>query len=190
MAKIFNDMISALGMEIVEDDEEKDGLDDSIYGDVKVVSKGRPKQKKRVVDDPVSTSVNLDEETPAEEFFDARKKIPTMRLFIVEPDNFEQVRDAADMLKEKKSVIINLEEVEYEDARKIIDFMSGNIYALGGTVHKISAGIILFAPDIMAVENLKNKQADNRAFPPEIERIKQEKTDRYRSSKESFHDEN
>lgn len=169
MAKFIDGLASALGMEIVEE-EENEEMQDSVYGDVKVVSKGKPKQKKRVPSEPSAAVPGS--ENPAEEFFrGGRQKIPTMKMYIVEPDNFDQVREAADLLKEKRAIIINLEEVEYEDARKIIDFMSGNIYALGGTVHKISAGIILFAPDILAVETLKKKQDSVEKFPPEIEKI-------------------
>ncbi len=184
MAKIFNGMISALGMEIVEDDESiEDDLNDSVYGDVKIVNKGKPKQKKRIPHEPLDSQ--MEQDSPAEEFFvEGRKKIPNMMLFIVEPENFDQVREAADLLKEKKAIIINLEEVEYEDARKIIDFMSGNIYALGGTVHKISAGIILFAPDTMAVESLKKKQGTEK-FPPEIEKIQETRNPDYSSAKVS-----
>ena len=173
MAKIIDGIASAFGMEIQEV-EEKDELQDSVYGDVKVLSRGKPKQKKRVSSESVEPEVDAD--SPAEDFFrNSRKKIHTMKLFIVEPDNFDQVREAADLLKEKRAIIINLEEVEYEDARKIIDFMSGNIYALGGTVHKISAGIILFAPDTMGVESLKKKPDTPDKFPPEIEKIKDSK---------------
>ncbi|QRN86425.1 cell division protein SepF [Clostridia bacterium] len=169
MAKFIDGITSALGLEVV-DDKETDEMEESVYGDVKVLSKGKPKQKRRVASEPSIPVV--DPESPAEDFFrNGRQKIHTMKLFIVEPDNFDQVREAADFLKEKKAIIINLEEVEYEDARKIIDFMSGNIYALGGTVHKISAGIILFAPDTLGVESLKKKQDTADKSAPEIEKI-------------------
>lgn len=168
MAKFIDGITSALGLEVVEDKENEE-MEDSVYGDVKVLSKGKPKQKKRVSTE--SSTPIVDPESPAEDFFrNGRQKIHTMKLFIVEPDNFDQVREAADLLKEKRAIIINLEEVEYEDARKIIDFMSGNIYALGGTVHKISAGIILFAPDILGVEPLKKKQDSPEKGAPEIEK--------------------
>lgn len=204
MAKILDNVISALGMELVDkeeeeeaekldqeerlDGQEKEELQNSIYGDVKVVKKQGSKGKKRMTEDFSNLREEPDEDNAPEEFFQGRKKIPTMRLYIVEPENFDQVREAADMLKDKKSVIINLEEVEYEDARKIIDFMSGNVYALGGTVHKISASIILFAPDTMAVENLKSPQTTAPSFPPEIERIREDSQGILDKRKESPYD--
>ena len=158
-------------MEVVEEEtkEESADFEETIYGKPQVPAREKPKEKK--------SAGKLDswpkEDTSAQEFIDPqgrRPKLAVMNLHIVEPDSFDQVRQAADLLREKKAIIINLEEVEYEDARKIIDFMSGNIYALGGTVHKISAGIILFAPDTLGVEFLRKDGARKEEFPPILER--------------------
>ena len=68
-----------------------------------------------------------------------------------------------DLLKEKKSVIVNLEYVNKDVARRIVDVISGAVHALDGHIQKISNSIFLIAPynyDIttdMAREEIKNK---------------------------------
>ena len=61
--------------------------------------------------------------------------------------------EVSDNLKSKKPVIINLEKLENETARKIFDFLSGATYALDGNVQKVANNIFVFAPenvDVMA----------------------------------------
>lgn len=84
------------------------------------------------------------------------------KVVIVQPETFDDAQDICDHLKCKKPVVINLEEVEKESAQRIIDFLSGSVYALDGTIQKVSNGIFLIAPnnvDIMGdfKEELRNK---------------------------------
>ncbi len=175
MAKFLNKAMEAIGMEIVEEDEMDSGMEDSIYNDVKVVE---ARGKRKIPAETEKTRGSAVDESPAQAFISGdRKKIPMMKMFLVEPENFDQVREIADLLKEKRGVVVNLEEVEYEDARKIIDFLSGNIYALGGTVHKISSGIILFAPDTLEVENMQKKR--ERSFDRPGKRPEEQQDDLY-----------
>lgn len=86
------------------------------------------------------------------------------KVVIVQPETFDDAQDICDHLKSKKPVVINLEEVEKESAQRIIDFLSGSVYALDGTIQKVANGIFLIAPnnvDIMGdfKEELRNKGA-------------------------------
>ncbi len=74
-----------------------------------------------------------------------------VRLLIVEPTSFEEVQALVDHLKSKKAVIINLEETEKGLARRIADFMGGAIYALDGTMQRVSGSIFLFTPQSIEV---------------------------------------
>ena len=82
---------------------------------------------------------------------------------ISQPTTFEQSEAICDLLKEKKSVIVNLEYVNKDVARRIVDVISGAVHALDGHIQKISNSIFLIAPynyDItneMAREEIKNK---------------------------------
>ena len=69
-----------------------------------------------------------------------------VKMVISQPTSFEQSEGICDLLKEKKSIIVNLEYVNKDVARRIIDFMSGAVYALDGNIQKISNSIFLIAP--------------------------------------------
>lgn len=69
-----------------------------------------------------------------------------VRMVILQPTTFEQSEEICDLLKEKKSIIINLEYVNKDIARRIIDVVSGAVHALDGHMQKISNSIFLVAP--------------------------------------------
>ena len=69
-----------------------------------------------------------------------------VKMVISQPTSFEQSENICDLLKEKKSVIINLEYVNKDVARRIIDVVSGAVHALEGHMQKISNSIFLIAP--------------------------------------------
>ena len=86
-----------------------------------------------------------------------------VKMVISQPTTFEQSEEICSLLKEKKSVIVNLEYVNKEVARRIVDFISGGVYALDGHIQKISNSIFLIAPtnyeitNEMAREEIKSK---------------------------------
>ena len=87
----------------------------------------------------------------------------SIRMVISQPTSFEQSEEICGFLKEKKSVIVNLEYVNKDVARRIVDFISGGVYALDAHIQKISNSIFLIAPmnyeitNEMAREEIKNK---------------------------------
>ena len=72
--------------------------------------------------------------------------IQNVRVVISQPNSYEQASEICEHLKGKKSIIVNLEYVNKDVARRIIDFMSGAVYALDGNIQKISNSIFLIAP--------------------------------------------
>lgn len=86
-----------------------------------------------------------------------------IKMVISQPTTFEQSDEICGFLKEKKSVIVNLEYVNKDVARRIVDFISGGVYALDGYIQKVSNSIFLVAPsnyeitNEMAREEIKNK---------------------------------
>ncbi len=68
------------------------------------------------------------------------------RLVVFEPKSFEEVQGIVDQLKNHRPVIINLEETDKAIARRVVDFMSGAVYAMAGGMQKISVSIFLFTP--------------------------------------------
>ncbi len=116
-----------------------------------------------------------DEETNEEEsnrgLFGKKNKVVAMpqnqaqsiKMVISQPTTFEQSDEICSFLKEKKSVIVNLEYVNKDVARRIVDFISGGVYALDGYIQKVSNSIFLVAPsnyeitNEMAREEIKSK---------------------------------
>ena len=112
------------------------------------------------------------EEEPVEEkksFIKRNNKVVAMpqsqsiRMVISQPTSFEQSEEICGFLKEKKSVIVNLEYVNKDVARRIVDFISGGVYSLDAHIQKVSNSIFLIAPtnyeitNEMAREEIKNK---------------------------------
>ena len=110
-----------------------------------------------------------EEEQVEDKGFFGKKKIVSMpqvqqvKMVITQPTSFEQSEEICNYLKERKSIIVNLEYVNKEVARRIIDFISGAVHALDGHIQKVSNSIFLIAPinyDIssdLAREEIKSK---------------------------------
>jgi len=69
-----------------------------------------------------------------------------MRMMLLQPQSFEDTQMVIDNLREGKSVIVNLENMNQDAAQRVLDFISGAIYALDGDMRKVSKGIFLCAP--------------------------------------------
>lgn len=76
-----------------------------------------------------------------------------IKMVISQPTAFEQSDEICSFLKEKKSVIVNLEYVNKDVARRIVDFISGGVYALDGYIQKVSNSIFLVAPSNYEITN-------------------------------------
>lgn len=81
------------------------------------------------------------------------------KLVLIEPKSFEECPKLVDCLKGRRPVIINLEKLETEVARKIFDFMSGATYALAGNVQKVANNIFIFAPDNVDISATQNERS-------------------------------
>lgn len=69
------------------------------------------------------------------------------KMVVIEPKSLDECRKLVDNLRARKPVIINLERVETELARKMFDFLSGATYALAGNVQRVTQNIFIFAPN-------------------------------------------
>lgn len=76
--------------------------------------------------------------------FGQQKK--NIQILVLDPVSFEEVRKITDYLKEQRPIVLNLDKTDKDQAKRIIDFISGATYALQGNMQKIGEGIFLFAP--------------------------------------------
>ncbi len=82
------------------------------------------------------------------------------KMVVLEPKGFEEAPKLVDNLKSRKPVIVNLERLESDTARKIFDFLSGATYALNGNVQKVANNIFVFAPENVDI----NSSVDHKGF--------------------------
>lgn len=85
-----------------------------------------------------------------------------LHVVVVEPLSFEEVRSIADQIKGRRPVILNLEGMDKETAQKILNFLSGAVYALDGRLERIGTGIFLVAPANIEVDMEEPKETDRR----------------------------
>lgn len=75
----------------------------------------------------------------------------TMKMILFQPLSFEDSTAIVDNLRARKPVIVNMVDIERPLAQRIIDFMSGAVYALSGTIRKVSYGIFLIVPSNITI---------------------------------------
>ena len=73
------------------------------------------------------------------------------KLVLLEPRAFSEAQQIADQLKSRNTVVVNLKRVTPDQAKRIVDFLSGTIYAIGGSLQKIGGGIFLCTPNNVKV---------------------------------------
>jgi cell division inhibitor SepF len=73
------------------------------------------------------------------------------KLVVIEPSGFDECSRLVDNLRSRKPVIVNLEKLDTDTARKIFDFLGGATYALNGNVQKVANNIFIFAPENVAI---------------------------------------
>lgn len=84
-----------------------------------------------------------------------------LKVVLVKPERFENASEIADHLKEKRTVVVNLESTNKDIARRLIDFLSGVAYAGEGKIKRVAANTFIITPysvDIMGdlIDELEN----------------------------------
>ena len=83
-----------------------------------------------------------------------------MKVIIIEPKVFDDAQQVANCLREKRPVVLNFEKTERDVARRILDFISGTVYAIQGAVSRVGNNVFLCAPsnvNVAFTEDDKNK---------------------------------
>ena len=86
----------------------------------------------------------------------------TGKMILLEPRAFSESQQIADHLKKRNTVVVNMKRVTPEHAKRIIDFLSGTVYAIGGDLQKIGVGIFLCTPKNVNVEGSISEEDGNR----------------------------
>ncbi|MCR3921806.1 MAG: cell division protein SepF [Firmicutes bacterium] len=141
MATFWDKTLMFLGL--VEETEEEETFDD-------IESTQKPARRGTVLNLHTSSSKN-------------------MRLVITKPQEFAEAQPIVDHIKNKKPVLVNVEETEKSEAKRIIDFISGATYALDGNMQKVSQQIFVFAPAQVEVNADIRKELGDRGVVANFE---------------------
>ena len=86
------------------------------------------------------------------------------KIVCVEPRAYSESQQIADHLKRRNSVVVNLKRVTADQAKRIIDFLSGTLYAIGGDLQKLGNGIYLCTPKNVDVEgHISDEESDKKS---------------------------
>lgn len=163
MAKIFDKFIGIMGFGDDEPEDEFDVKEDDDYkrGENRFKDSGR--EQTTAVRDSFTRDLALKDskKKPAPVVSIHTQK--QVRVIVVEPVSFEEAQGIAEHLKGRKAVILNLERTDSVLSQRIVDFISGTTYALGGNMQKVGNGIFLFVPnnvDISGELSFKTNERD------------------------------
>ena len=95
------------------------------------------------------------------------------KMILFEPRAYSESQQIADYLKTGNSVIVNLKRVTPDQAKRIVDFLSGTLYAIEGGLQKLGGGIFLCTPSTVPVEGKISDDKDAKANA--VKKPKQEK---------------
>lgn len=149
MAKIGKKILSFIGLEETDEEEqdylyddeeplpeeELDFPSDDEYNPPVEERKPRKKERERerVMDTGAGTMMGVPDNTK-------------VRVLIYKPVSYEDTQSIIDNLKERKPIVVNLDELDTDVAQRILDFISGAVYALNGNIRKAARNIFVVAP--------------------------------------------
>lgn len=127
-------------------------------------------------DDHTNVHEEQEIETPA---FDSRKQSgknnvvslhsqKSAKVVLTEPRTYDEAQEIADQLKSRRAVIVNLQRVRRDQAIRIVDFLSGTVYALGGNISKLGPDIFLCTPDSVEVSGTITEMMSEEADYPKM----------------------
>jgi len=71
----------------------------------------------------------------------------TSKVILIEPRVFAEAQEIADHLKNRRAVVVNLQRIQHDQAKRVVDFLSGTVYAIGGEIQQLGQKIFLCTPD-------------------------------------------
>ncbi|PYF07030.1 cell division protein SepF [Ureibacillus chungkukjangi] len=111
------------------------------------VVKSRTKKERKVVEVEAATA-----QPPRNVVsLQAANSLKNSKVVIIEPRVYAEAQDIAEHLKNKRAIIVNLQRIDRESGIRIIDFLSGTVYALGGDIQRIGTDIFLCTPENVEV---------------------------------------
>lgn len=93
------------------------------------------------------------------------QKSSSSKVVLFEPRSYSEAQDIADHLKGRRAIIVNLQRIDHDQAKRIVDFLSGTVYALGGDIQRVGQNIFLCTPDNVdvsgSISEIMNQEQDD-----------------------------
>ena len=87
------------------------------------------------------------------------------KVVVIQFVNFDDAKDAADHLKNRKPIVANLEKLDNDTTRRVVDFLSGAVYGVGGKIQNVSNRIFLITPSNVEVTGNYRDGVKTNGFP-------------------------
>ena len=126
------------------------------------------------ISQPFDNTITASREAKKRRFTSTGSKVVSMNgrgveVYVIKPQDFAEAQTAADLLKEGRTVVINLEGVELTVAQRSIDFVGGATYAINGSLQAVSNNIFIAAPDSIEVSgDLKSEIMNENTISPQL----------------------
>ena len=115
--------------------------------------------------------VETKEESSTTEYYSDQVVDAGNKMMLLEPRAYSESQQIADYLKNRSAVVVNLKRVTPDQAKRIVDFLSGTVYAIGGDLQKIGGGIFLCTPKNVNVEGTisEDEEKGKKKNDPDLE---------------------
>ena len=128
-------------------------------------------------DDEVEVSPEEEYYTTTKEEYHVANGVAGSKMMFLEPRAYSESQQIADYLKGRNAVVVNLKRVTPDQAKRIVDFLYGTIYAIGGDLQKLGGGIFLCTPKNVNVEGKISDDSQASAKSAKGKKEKEEEED-------------
>ena len=98
----------------------------------------------------------------------------TSKMVLFEPRAYSESQQIADYLKKRNAVVVNLKRVTPDQAKRIVDFLSGTLYAINGGLQKLGTGIFLCTPNNVDVEGSISDESKEKNIKKDVKNEEEE----------------
>lgn len=96
---------------------------------------------------PMKTNKSADQANKQQNVVSLQSVQKSSKLVLLEPRAYADAQEIADHLKNRRGVVVNLQRISPDQARRIVDFLSGTVYAIAGDIQRIGSNIFLCTPE-------------------------------------------
>ena len=122
-------------------------------------------EDKAVEEEPQKEASIFSRKKEKENVVPIQRKTSSMIITVQEPLGYDEAPLIIDDLRQGKAVVVNFEQLEASVKRQIFDFINGGIYAIDGSIQKVTRDIFVLAPKNIAIDGLKDELKSRGMFP-------------------------